>query len=39
MSVISVLATINNNGQAAMPKSMVPDPGWFDGNRIKFEDW
>jgi len=20
-------------------KTMVPDPGWFDGNRTKFEDW
>jgi len=18
---------------------MVPDPGWFNGNRTKFEDW
>ena len=22
-----------------MPKSMVPDPGWFDGDQMKFEDW
>ena len=22
-----------------MPKSMVPDPEWFDRNRMKFEDW
>jgi len=20
-------------------KTMVPDLGWFDGDRIKFEDW
>ena len=20
-------------------KSIVPDPGWFDSNRTKFEDW
>jgi len=20
-------------------KTMVPDPGWFDRNRMKFEDW
>ena len=20
-------------------KTMVPDPGWFDGDRMKFEDW
>ena len=28
-----------NNKQTGMPKSMVPDPGWFDRNRMKFEDW
>jgi len=22
-----------------MPKNMVPDPRWFDGDQIKFEDW
>ena len=22
-----------------MPKSMVSDPGWFDGDQTKFEDW
>ena len=22
-----------------MPKNIVPDPGWFDGNQSKFEDW
>ena len=22
-----------------MPKNMVPDPGWFDGDQSKFEDW
>ena len=27
------------NESAGMPRSMVPDPGWFDGNRTKFEDW
>ena len=28
-----------NNGQVVMPKSMVPDTGWFNRNRMKFEDW
>ena len=28
-----------NNIQAVIPKSMVLDPGWFDGNKTKFEDW
>jgi len=27
------------NKQAVMPKNIVPDPGWFDRDRIKFEDW
>jgi len=27
------------NVQAGVPKNMVPDPGWFDGDRTKFEDW
>jgi len=22
-----------------VPKNIVPDPGWFNGNRTKFEDW
>ena len=34
MEVIS-----QENGQAELLKNMVLDPGWFDGNQIKFEDW
>jgi len=30
---------ISENVTAGMPKNMVPDPGWFDGDRTKFEDW
>ena len=31
-----VLAVYNEN----IPmKNMVPDPGWFDRDRTKFEDW
>ena len=30
---------INGNILAGMPKSMVPDLGWFDGDWTKFEDW
>ena len=30
---------IGGNILAGLPKSMVPDPGWFDGDRSKFEDW
>jgi len=29
----------NKNIQAEMPKNIVPDPGWFDSDRTKFEDW
>ena len=28
----------NKNIQAVIPKSMVPDPGQFDGDQMKFED-
>ena len=30
---------IGGNVSAGLPKSMVPDLGWFDGDRLKFEDW
>ena len=33
-----VVAT-NENIQIGMPKNMALDPGWFDGNQTKFEDW
>ena len=39
MSVAPAAVTANENVQAGMPKSMVPDPGWFDRDRSKFEDW
>ena len=32
-------AAVNENVQAGLPKNMVPDSGWFDGDRSKFEDW
>jgi len=32
MSVALAPATMNNNTQTIIPKSMVPDPGWFDGD-------
>ena len=40
MSVVpaTVAAAVSENVQAELPKSMVPDPGWFDGDRSKFED-
>jgi len=30
--------TVNENRQAEMPKNMVLDPGWFDGDQTKFKD-
>jgi len=39
MSVALEPVMTNNNTQAVTPKIMIPDPGWFDGDRIKFEDW
>ena len=30
---------ISGNISVGLPKSMVPDPGWFDEDRLKFEDW
>ena len=38
MSVAPV-TTYQENGQAELPKNMVPDPGQFDGDQMKFEDW
>jgi len=32
-------ATVSENVQAGLLKNMLPDPGWFDGDRLKFEDW
>ena len=39
MSITLVPVTMNNNTQAIMPKSMVPNLEWFDGDQTKFEDW
>jgi len=32
-------AAISKNIQAGLLKNMVLDPGWFDGDQSKFEDW
>ena len=36
---VPMAVEIGGNVSAGMPKNMVPDPGWFDGDRMKFEDW
>jgi len=35
----TVAVAVSENVQAGLPKNMVLDPGWFDGNQSKFEDW
>jgi len=35
----TVAAAVSENVQAELPKNMILDPGWFDGDRSKFEDW
>jgi len=35
----TAVAAVSENIQAGLPKNMVPDPGWFDGDQSKFEDW
>ena len=32
-------AAVSENIQAGLPKNMIPDPGQFNGDRSKFEDW
>ena len=39
MSAAPAPATINENIQAVMPKSMVLNSGWFDRDQTKFENW
>jgi len=41
MSAAPIPTAIANskNIQARMLKNMVSDPGWFDGDQMKFEDW
>ena len=30
---------VSENVQAGILENMVPDPGWFDSNQMKFKDW
>ena len=41
MSVTPAMTTaaVNKNVQIGWPKNMVSDPGWFDRDWSKFEDW
>ena len=35
----TVATAVSENVQAGLLKNMILDPGWFDGDRSKFEDW
>ena len=35
----TIAAAVSENVQAGLLKNMVPDPGWFDSDQSKFEDW
>jgi len=34
-----MVVTSQKNVQARLLKNMIPDQGWFDSDRTKFEDW
>ena len=37
---ISIAPVVHNEtAQVVTPKNMVSDPGWFDGDKTKIEDW
>ena len=38
-SIVPGATAASENVQAGLPKSMVLDPRWFDGDQSKFEDW
>ena len=38
-STVPGATAASENVQAGLPKSMVLDPRWFDGDQSKFEDW
>ena len=38
-ALATTAAAVSKNIQAGLPKNMVLDPGWFDGDQSKFEDW
>jgi len=38
MSVVPTPAAINENIQTVIPKNIVLDPGWVDGDQKKFKD-
>ena len=39
MLAVPAPAATSKNVQVGMLKNIVLDPGWFDGDQTKFEDW
>ena len=39
VALAPMAVTSQENVQAGLPKNMIPDLGWFDSDRTKFEDW
>ena len=39
VALATAAVAVSENVQTELPKSMVLDPGWFNGDRSKFEDW
>ena len=39
VALAPVAAAVSENIQAELPKNIVLDPGWFDSDQSKFEDW
>ena len=39
VQLATAAAAVSENVQAGLLKNMIPDPGWFNGDRSKFEDW
>ena len=38
-TVLALAVTVDENRQVGMPKNIVLDPEWFDGDWTKFKDW
>ena len=39
VALATMAGTSQENRQTGLPKNMVLDPGWFDSDQTKFEDW
>ena len=39
VALAPMAVTSQKNIQAGLPKNMVLDPGWFDGDQTNVEDW